>query len=73
MTYTNFSPLPVALAVRGVQRVSGRATEASDADLRIPPWPANVAFDVALRAEALWLRVADLPIGTSLMALGRKR
>lgn len=72
MTYTNFSPLPATLVVRGVQRLSGRATEASDADLHVPPWPVNAAFDVALRAEAAWLRVANLPIGTSLMALGRK-
>jgi SAM-dependent methyltransferase len=73
MTYTNLSPLPAAIAVRGVQRLTGRAAEPSDADLHVPSWPVNAAFDAALRAEAVWLRVANLPIGTSLMALGRKR
>jgi len=72
LTFTNMTPFPAALVIRGLQRLTGRATEASDADLQVPAWPINAAFDLALSAEAVLLRVADLPIGTSLMAVGRK-
>ncbi len=71
LTYTNFSLFPIALAVRGVERLTGR-TEASERDLQVPSWPINAGFDLALRMEAAWLRWFDLPIGTSLMALARK-
>jgi SAM-dependent methyltransferase len=72
LTFTNMTPFPVALTVRTLQRLAGRATEASDADLRVPPTPINALFDVALAIEAAWLRLTNLPVGTSLMAVGRK-
>lgn len=72
VTFTNMSPFPVALAKRAVERVTGRAGTASDGDLRVPPAPVNVAMDGLLRLEAAWLRVANLPIGSSLLALVRK-
>jgi SAM-dependent methyltransferase len=73
MTYTNVTPFVPALALRGAERLTGRAGEASDQDLQVPPAPINGAFDLALSLEAAWLRIADLPIGTSIMAVARRR
>lgn len=73
MTFTNFTPFPAALAVRGLQRLTGRAAQASEADLHVPAWPVNATFDLALTLEAAFLRVGNLPIGTSLMAIAHKR
>jgi SAM-dependent methyltransferase len=71
LTFTNLSLFPVALAIRGVERLTGR-TEASERDLQVPSWPINAGFNLALRVEALWLRRFNLPIGTSIMAVARK-
>jgi SAM-dependent methyltransferase len=73
LTFTNLTPFPIALVLRGFERLSGRASEASDHDLRVPPWPINAFFNMTLSAEAAILRVANLPIGTSLMAVARKK
>ena len=73
LTFTNLSPFPPAWAIRTFERWSGRDKRPSGAYLTVPPWPINAAFDVALRLEAAWLRVGNLPIGTSLLALVRKR
>ena len=73
MTFTNFVTFPVTLAVRSLERLTGRAGSPSDADMRVPAWPINAAFDLALRAEGRLLRLADLPIGTSLLCMAEKR
>jgi SAM-dependent methyltransferase len=72
MTFTNLTPFPFALAVRGLERLSGRAAEASTNDLAVPATPVNAIFDAALTCEAALLNLTNLPIGTSLMALARK-
>jgi SAM-dependent methyltransferase len=72
MTFTNMTLFPMALALRGFERMTGRANEASESDLEVPAAPVNALLDLALRAEAMALRAIDLPIGTSLMAVGRK-
>jgi len=72
MTFTNMTLFPMALALRGFERLSGRSKEASESDLEVPAAPINALFDLALRAESTMLRVANLPIGTSLMAVARK-
>lgn len=72
LTYTNLSPLPFALVVRLLERWTGRADVESDADLRVPAWPVNALFNLALRAECAWLRAGNLPIGTSVMAVAQK-
>jgi len=71
LTYTNLSLFPAALAVRGIQRLTGH-TEPSERDLQVPAWPVNAGFDLALRLESIWLRRFDLPVGTSLIAVARK-
>ena len=72
VTYTNMITFPLALAVRMSERVTGRAGTASDADLRVPAAPVNTALDALLAAEHAWLRVMNLPIGSSVMAIARK-
>ena len=73
LTFTHMSSFPPALLVRGFERLTGRAGTASDADLRVPAAPVNAIFDALLRLEAVWLRVGNLPIGSSLLALVRKQ
>jgi SAM-dependent methyltransferase len=72
LTFANMSTFPVAAAVRGLERLTGRAGAASDADLRVPVAPVNGFFNAALAVEGVWLRIGSLPIGSSLMALARK-
>lgn len=72
VTYTNLTPFPFALAVRGLERLRGKHTEASDADLQTPAAPVNAVFDLALRAEAAWLKLGNLPVGTSVLAIAEK-
>jgi len=72
MTFTNATTFPVTLAVRYADRWTGRDRVASDADLRVPPAPVNAVFDLLLRLEGAALRVVNLPIGSSLLALARK-
>jgi SAM-dependent methyltransferase len=72
MSYTNCSTFPMTLAVRVFDRWSGRAGEASDADLTVPAAPINGLLNLALGAEAQVMRYLNLPIGTSLLCLARK-
>ncbi len=72
VTYTNMILFPPTLGVRGWQQLTGRAAEASDADLAVPSRPVNAVLDLCLTAEAALLSVMNLPIGTSVMAVGRK-
>lgn len=72
LTFTNMTTFPITLAVRAFDRVSGRAAEASEADLHVPSRLVNTTFGLALRAEAAAMRWTNLPIGTSLMCLARK-
>jgi hypothetical protein len=38
----------------------------------VPPAPINAVLNAGLACEAAWLGVANLPIGTSIMAVARK-
>ena len=72
MSFTNMVTFPVLLAVRSFDRLTGRKVNGAEADLAIPPAPVNVAFDAALRAESALLRLANLPIGSSILCVARK-
>lgn len=72
LTFSHMSSFPVALGLRTAERLTGRAGTASDADLRVPPAPVNALFDGLLRLEAAWLRLGNLPIGSSLLMVARK-
>jgi len=72
VTFTNCALFIPVLAVRGMERLTGRADEASDADLSVPVAPINTFFDVCLRLENLVMSVMNMPVGTSVMAVARK-
>jgi SAM-dependent methyltransferase len=73
MTFTNMTTFPLTLAVRLRDRVSGKAGEASDADLHVPPAPINALLSGAVALDAALMRVVDLPIGSSLMCVATKK
>jgi SAM-dependent methyltransferase len=72
VTYTNASLFLPTFLVRAYQRVSGRVNNASDADLQVPSPLVNGTLDRILTLESAWLSRMNLPLGTSVMALGRK-
>jgi len=73
LTYTNAVLLPVLVPVRLAQRLAGlRMPEGNAMEIAVPPAPVNAALTLALAAEALLLRWADLPVGSSLLCLARK-
>lgn len=72
MSFTNMVTFPLALAVRWSERLRGRASTPSDADLRVPAWPVNTTLSAALAAEGQLLRMTNLPVGSSLLCLARK-
>jgi SAM-dependent methyltransferase len=72
MTFTNMVTFPITLAVRWLDRLTGRAETPSDADLRVPAALINRTFDAALVLEHALMSIVNLPIGTSLMCVARK-
>jgi SAM-dependent methyltransferase len=72
VTFTNCVLFPPVLAVRSLQRLTGRAAEPSDADLAVPPAPVNTFVDICLGLESQLLAIANMPIGTSVMAIARR-
>lgn len=73
LTYTNASLFPLMLAVRTAQRLMGLATpEEAGTDLVVPPALVNALLTQLLLLEARALRVVDMPIGSSLLAVARK-
>lgn len=71
MTYTNASILPLVAGVRLLQRVTGH--QESHEEIDIPARPINAALSALLAIEAAALRVTNMPFGSSLLALARKR
>jgi ubiquinone/menaquinone biosynthesis C-methylase UbiE len=73
LTYTNASLFPLMLAVRTAQRLMGLATpEEAGTDLVVPPAPVNALLTQLLLIEARALRIVDMPIGSSLLAVANK-
>jgi SAM-dependent methyltransferase len=69
-TYTNFSILPLVTATRLMQRVRGHV-ESQD-EITIPAAPINALLSGLLAIEAAALRVVNMPVGSSLIAVARK-
>ena len=69
-SYTNFSILPMVAAVRAKQRLTGHVE--SDAEISVPPAPINTALSALLGLESIALRVVNMPLGSSVMAVARK-
>lgn len=74
ITYTNAATFPIVATVRSLQRrgllrgSGGRAR-----DMQTPSAPVNATLTAALAIEAVLLRVTNMPFGSSLLALGKKR
>lgn len=71
LTYTNASILPIVAGVRFAQRVRGH--HESNAEMTVPPAFINKALAGLLAVEAAALKVVDMPLGSSLLALAAKR
>lgn len=69
-TYSNFSILPMIAAVRFAQRVRGH--QESQDEISVPSAPINLALSGLLAVEATLLRVMDMPLGSSLLAVAEK-
>jgi SAM-dependent methyltransferase len=70
-SYTNFSILPLVAAVRFRQRLAGAHVETEE-EITIPARPINAALSGMLALEAAALRVVNMPIGSSLLAVAVK-
>ena len=69
-TYTNFSILPLVAGVRLAQRVTGHV-ESQD-EISMPAAPVNAALSALLAVEAAALRVVNMPVGSSLVAVAER-
>jgi SAM-dependent methyltransferase len=69
-TYTNFTILPLVAAIRLKQRLSGHV-ESQD-EITIPAAPVNAVLSGLLAIEATALRVMNMPVGSSLLAVASK-
>jgi ubiquinone/menaquinone biosynthesis C-methylase UbiE len=70
LTYTNAAILPLLAAVRFAQRARGH--HESNREMTIPPAPINLGLSVLLTVEAALLRIVDMPLGSSLLALAQR-
>lgn len=70
-TYTNFTILPMVAAVRWKQRLAGDHVESQE-EITVPPGPINALLSGLLAIEAAALRIVNMPVGSSLLAVARK-
>jgi SAM-dependent methyltransferase len=70
ITYTNFTLLPLVAGVRFAQRLVGHRE--SVAEMSVPAAPVNTLLSGVLALEAAAVRVVDMPLGSSLLALAVK-
>ena len=73
LTYTNASILPIVAAVRFSQRLRQGGHELSDSEMTVPSPPLNFTLASLLALESYALRAVDMPLGSSLLTLARKR
>jgi SAM-dependent methyltransferase len=67
------SLFPLMLMVRYVQRLLGPfRAHRPDTDIAVPPAPVNALLTAVVIAEARAARLVSLPIGSSLLVVGRK-
>ena len=73
LSYTNFSLFPLMLAVRSWQRLVGlKPAEEAEGEITVPWAPLNATLSGLLGLEAAISRLVPMPIGSSLICLGRK-
>lgn len=74
MTYTNAALFPLVLTVRAAQRLVGLApADRAGREMTVPAAPVNAMLSAALALEAQALRWIDMPFGSSLLCLARKK
>ena len=72
LTYTNAAILPIVAGVRFAQRLSQGQHQLSDLEMTVPAAPVNLALSGLLAVESVFLRLVDMPLGSSLLTLARK-
>ena len=70
LTYTNATILPLVAAIRLAQRLKGHRE--SGTEITVPWTPINAVLSSLLAAEAMAVRVVDMPLGSSLLTLAQK-
>src|SRR5947209_4380298 len=73
LTHWNSLLLPVVAAARALSRRRGHAAAAARSDVTVPPAPLNWALLALIRLEGRLLRRVDLPAGSSILCVARKR
>ncbi len=75
LTFAYASLFPIMLPVRLLGRWTGHGGEPASGEweINVPPAPVNAAFTLAVGAEALALRALNMPFGSSILCLARKR
>ncbi len=75
LTFVHASLFPIMLPVRVLGRWRGLNGEpaAGEWEIQVPPAPVNAALTAAVGIEALALRAIDMPFGSSIMCVARKR
>lgn len=73
VSYTHATLFPILYSVRFWQRWRGGGdAPPSETEISVPSAPVNALLSAALAVESWALRVADLPIGSSVICLARK-
>ena len=75
LTFDHMSLLPIMLPVRAWHRLTAEegVVAAGEGEITVPMAPVNAALTALVSLEALALRAINMPIGSSLMCLARKR
>ena len=74
VSYTHATLFPILWLVRGWQRWQGGGqAEASEAEIAVPPAPVNLVMSFLLTVESWMLPWINLPVGSSVICLARKR
>jgi SAM-dependent methyltransferase len=75
LSFVHFSLMPLLLPTRIWHRLTApdQGVAAGEFEITVPPAPINAALTLLVSIEAQALRVINMPIGSSLMCLARKR
>lgn len=74
ISYVFATLFPLVYGVRALQRWRGGGqAAASDTEISVPAAPVNLALSGLVAVESWLLRVTDMPIGSTIICLARKR
>ena len=75
LTYTNaalFLPLAASRALQRRRGLKAESEQEAQHEISVPPAPVNGLLTGVMMLESAWLRLFDLPFGSSLLCLARK-